>query len=378
MSVLFSERWFDYRLVLGVTLILVAVGPSAVAQSGGSRPIEFSAPRGVEESSTNSLRFRSSLRGSGNLDEELSKRFDFFDLENSLSGVSAFRPAARPQTIVRQSRNANNVNGESSWLTHESLNGGTDGSKSNLPFDSTDSKDSEQAAVNDEDDRAKMLDSLRGEDWLVRGTMGDTFWAAPIPQDKEKGAQKLWEIGLSADSEGGLQVQEKDEFRPPLEGLFGQTIEPPQTFEIQDNRPSRLVRNDETRNFGQGFRRSDDSNNRDAFRELIGLEARPSQDYSTTFPNSMHDGLANGSAPTFAPSYTQPALSGVPTGFGTPQSSFQPVRPPDWNSMFQSPQGIQNRPNSLQSFDPVAPSNPSSSSDKGLSNPFYQPPRRQY
>ena len=374
------------RRLLGVGFFLVLSGSLVLGQDGGSRPIEYSEPRGFETPSATPREPKKKPGERTNIDEDLPKRFESFDFGDSLSGVASFQPPPRTQPVNRTTRAKGDKDKNDPWTEAEYLSEFDNRPEDLLLKDPNESSESEENTK--EEERGRMLDSLRGEDWLVRGTMGETFWQVNGNKEKDGGSSYVpWDTMLAnADSTDKIKRDELESFSPQLEGFLGQPVESISMFGYPNSGAPTFAPGYNSSSSSSGLRSwesSRTSNNKEGYRDLIGLPAQTRPDYSSTFQNFGDDGFSRRTSPAIAPAYTPPTFSspnivGAPSGLGNSSGSLQPVRTPDWNSLFNSSPGGAKSFNGFETPDLSVPSGPSSSPDRGwMSNPLYQPPRRQ-
>jgi hypothetical protein len=356
------------RRTIALTLLVLLTGLpySGPAQRTDSRPIEFSEPRENKSTRTNSGEFGSERRRLSDLEDRLSKTFDFFQFEDSLSGSPAFTTPRRTVVSPKNPKTSVKPSKAEDWLTANPLD-------EDLPAElfSAD-RFSELAAPDQQQDRSTLLDSLRGEDWLVRGTMGATFWEIPVVQTKAANEQVPW------DSFGQRPVAQKErgadeDFESRLQNFLSRTSGAESRFELPD-RKFPTARNLEPFAPDQTFRRGGLDQRREEYRDLVGLNTKPA-----SIPAPAGSGLYGGSqtGPGTYPSYLQ-ASRPASTATTLTGSSLHPVRSSERESLYPGSPYAPQRPSVLDTLDIEPQATPSVAPENRVSSPFYQPPRRQF
>jgi hypothetical protein len=216
----------------------------------------------------------------------------------------------------------------------------------------------------------ELLHSLKTDDWLVKGTLGENFWEVPLV-----GTQRAMEERDSADPSRNEEVRpfslgSGDDIRPRLEQVFGKAI----------SRSAFMDREGAGRAYtdGSGYelgrpKQSVSDARRDEYRALMGFGTRSEEGNPLAAPTMVTP--------------ASPRLQPFPTGFGskplqaeTPQP-LHAVSPPAWESLYPRSPIAPAAPLNPSALDPVGVEpalNSARAPSSVLGNPFYQPPQRQF
>ena len=355
---------------LGAVVLCICVVATAAAQQRGSRPIEFSEPKDGSIKATNRQDLGSQGRRLSHLEDDLSKTFNFFQLEDSMGGSSSLRPPARGQVLPRQTKSTGLSGNKLDWLQEDS--------RFALPkFDDTklfdvDAKTDGQSRQPGSE-KSTLLETMRGEDWLLRGTMGNTFFEIPITSQNEANQRAPWEMPFSG-RQPSADANEEGTLGSKLDQLVRGN---PASSDPGFNKPSLRPGQDRSRelyDFGQPMRMTLQDRRRETFKDLLGMAptagVRPAQP-SAVDRMAPRDPLA--STPAYLPSTS---LHGARKT--SEADSLQPVGWADRGTLYAPIAVTTPRPSVLDPIEVEPASRTTPQSGSGLSSPLYQRPQRSY
>jgi hypothetical protein len=218
---------------------------------------------------------------------------------------------------------------------------------------------------------SSTLESLRGEDWLVRGALGEAFWDVPLVADRNQPSTETQRTPLRLGSET------KDFTSINTYSSRGEafTLSPKQLdsrLSIPDPGLSTTVAAD-VFELGEFSSKTTASQRRDDYRQLIGMGPQPVPSLSTAPINRSYVGIPSEAYP----SYTPPKSSGSPSRTESPNSLY-PTRSTDRTILYPSAPVAPQRPSVFDTLEADTYATPPTTPDKRLSDPFYQPSRRQF
>lgn len=364
------SRTVGLRTPLWVLLVLLGMGLSVRAQDPGSTPVELSVPKAETATPTNTNRSNTRQTRLTELEERLSKVFDFFRVDDSLSGMPTFRAPARPTTVVKPTPSSGNTGDlNNDWLQEDIF--------PDLPGFAKDTKRSEDSPdpgnADFQDQKSTLLDSLRGDDWLVKGTMGETFWEIPVLPNRNESDRTPWDAGNRFKGASEERKSEED-LRSRLDGLLGRSGRTVSPLDVPDYRSLNSGSLDPF-NSGPAWQREAQNQRRDEYRELLGMNPKPAVESTKLAP-------LNGSFSSTMGGADRSYLNGTPSGLnsrsGSPNSLY-PVRSPERESIYSSSPYTPQRPSVTDPLELEPQTSPNTlSPERRVSSPLYQAPRRQF
>jgi len=342
--------------------VLLAAGTLPAQTPYGTRPIEFSEPRGEKAPITNAQTIGSERSSLSRLEERLSSTFDVFKLGDSMSGAPAAPPLPRPRVVVpRQTDKGSGLFDEDKdWLLGDLLGD----SKEPSIFQSL-LEGRKDAGRGDRLDglgeSPNPLDNLRGDNWLLRGIWGDSYWNKTPGPDLTgtlrpgDNAFQPFEALPATDPMAGSGASQ-------LEGVMGMNRPAANLFGISDAQEMTGERDFGTR-LASPFSR-DYNQRRDAYRSLLGMEPR----LAPATPNPFDTPNSGGSLPQTTrpstPAFSQPAQGWNTQAPTAPRRSF-------YSDLLAPPKP----PTATPSLEPVQDWNTPPTRSRPA-NPFIEPPRR--
>jgi len=347
-----------------VVALLLVSSLRSHAQRQGSRPIEFSQPRDKGTQHTNSQEFGAERRRLTDLEDRLSKTFNFFDVEDSMSGAPAPRPVRRARVVSTRPK-------------PKSLFEEDDHLSSSDPLARLRDLMESEGSVADEldpsspmdpsDDGLNLLESLKADDWLVKGTMSESFWEMPL-------------VSNPGSDEFSPNEDEPSSYSPPQNWGADNGVNP-QLEDLMGRDRSRISPFGNRQAGGHPFSGGDGfglgqpphstiDGRRSEYRAFSGLadQTDPRQAIvPTTSWNSSP--LPDQHAPTSVTRGNVQAKS---------RPSLYPMRQANHDSLYPTAPTAPQRPSV---FDPIEVEQPVSSASAPasvLSDPFYRAPQRQF
>ena len=344
-------------------MLLFSACPSH-AQSRGARPIEFSEPRDKRGQATNDQQFGAERRRLTDLEDRLSKTFNFFDFEDSMSGAPAPRMPRRVPVVPKQAKPSGLLTDGEDWAVSPGMSTLDDmeneENRADHPFD-PDTRDDYRPK------EADLLNSLKSEDWLVNATMSEGFWEMPLVARQDPTERPPWESSLQQDI-SSFDSRKTEDLRPRLEGLLGRNEHMESPFGNRDG-GNRSFSGENAYELGRASQARVDTR-RDEYRALLGMEVKPetSQSLAITTPGSS--GRRYDSFEASSQVFANPDSRS--------QRSLYPVRSADRSSLYPTAPTAPQRPSLLDPIEVERASNSAPPPASAVSNPFYEPPRRQF
>jgi hypothetical protein len=338
---------------------------SGNAQREASRPIEFSEPRNKGGQSTNDQQFSGGKRRLIDLEERLSKTFNFFDPGDSMGGAPAPQLPRRSRVPAKRSKSAGIFDTEDTRDDSDPL-----ARLRELLESDGSAAQSIDSDMNDrqEPSEPNLLESLKNDNWLVNSITDDAFWGLPLEAEEKRDGATPWQTPQESGMDSFKTAQEVD-YRSQMQGFLGRNPANRSSFEtIKQGSPS--FRENDPYELGQPMRTAMDAR-RDNYRALLGLEAisstRESARVITAPPQSSRYGNL-GVAPQGMRSGTPQSLQPVgPIGSVSDRTYLQPTAP-------TAPQ----KPSVFDPIDINATPGAVSPAASVIANPFYEQPRRQF
>jgi len=353
------------RLILLMGLLLYGWVWHAHAQDRGSRPIEFSEPRTGADAPTNDQNFGSERRRLTDLEDRLSKTFSFFEFEDSMSGAPAPRAPRRAPVAAKPSKRSGFLVDEKDWAFSDPLSSLKDADQEEaygdhlLPGENGDSRSAQR--------EANLLNSLRGDDWLVNGAERETFWEmSPASSGRDPNEAGLLN-GHNEQADQTFDAASDEDLWPRLERLLGakdSTISVPET---RDSERRSFV--DAEPGAWDPFLRQRRETRTEQYRALVGFGVN----------DPLNGSMVNG-APELSGNdvsrYGPTPLTMEGFGGGRSRQSLQPVMSAGRSSLTPTAPAAPSRTTVFDSLEVEPPL--SSAPASTVSKPFYQRPQRQF
>jgi len=353
-------------MAVGLCWVIAGAGH---AQGGDSRPIEFSEPRGADASATNDQRVGAERRRLTDLEDRLSKTFNFFESGDSFGGASAPQPVPQrraPVATKQRPRSAGFFGEEGDWVFSDPLQ----------KFKVLLEEDEESKEVdggfggeNDGPGPVDLLESLKTDDWLVKGTLGENFWEMQVPGSGGGDAPLAVAISKSDGHNQFSAPTSAEDLRPRLEGVFGMTPHRPGSSSGLEHAREAFA-DGAAYELGQ-LSRPADQMRREQYRALLGLSTEAVKDPLAAPGYDPSPGGFNPSNPFRSNPFARDSIQvASPSGLSSvdsmyPQAPSMPVAPAVPG--FSEPAGL----------DPVFEG--STHTRPGvLADPFYRMPQRGY
>lgn len=370
MSIAVASPPAGFKPLRFVVTLLLCLGSSAPLQAEGARPIEFSEPRDPTGRSTNSENPATERRRLTDLEDRLSKTFDFLEFEDSLSGL----PNTSPSPVRRVPNPARPAKPLNFWEQVEEWSL-IDKSRQPEGWD-TETGDRERSfGIGERGTKASreknLLESLRSEDWLVRGSMSASFWEMPlIPRLDSPANNAPSGIPEGRDSLPLDRIQSAA-VNPTRDLSAGWQSGPNITTGSRDRKEQAP---DWSPPLGPGaVARRETEVNVDAYRNLLGMGSIPTRapaDLTSEVYRSIPGGMG------VVPPPTAPSLGFEP---GRLQgSSLQPLRPVDRALLAPIAPVAPSRPTVFDALQPETELEAASKPWGNVSRPFYEAPRRRF
>lgn len=353
--------------IVGILIFQTAAG---YAQSRDSKPIKFSKPRDNGDPPASSEEFSPEKRRLTDLEESLSKTFNFLDFEDSMSGAPA--PRALRRVIAPKQPSTSGLLEDENWMLSDSLSKLRDSMRDEEgfidgPFDLGQREDYVPKGAN-------FLNSLRSEDWLVNAARDETYWEKQTLNSPEANKRSSAELS-TPQVINPFNMSPAEPLRPRLEGLLGRSEHPELYFRERDVAARPFIGGNDYE-LGQPVK-SRSAVRHDEYRALLGLAAkdatvRQPKKVVTDSPGFERNSL------TTSPFSSSTRTGGSPRndsrrslyGYGVPseeRSSLYPAAP-------TAPQ----KPSVLDSFEIGQPTSTTPTPAGVITSPFYQPPQRQF
>ena len=342
--------------------MVVLLGGSAWAQSQGSRPIEFSEPRDKSGQATNDQKFGNDRRRLKDLEDRLSKTFNFFESSDSLGGAPAPRLPRRAPVPAKRSQNSGIFDTEEQREDTDPLARLRQLLESEGLLES--SLDSEDSATSPEAE-PDLLEALKSDDWLSRGMLDETFWGTPLETEDKPNEDSPWETAKDSQNEV-FKPNNFNDLRPRLEGFLDQSSANQSAFATRSSGFSSFTGGNAFE-LGRPSRTVTDTR-RDEYRNLLGMGISKS-------PNQTATSINTG---TVSSGYTPPTASSMGVRRESQQSMY-PVRGGyDRTSLYPTAPTAPKRPSVFDPIEVEVPAKNVSPSANLLANPFYEQPQRQF
>lgn len=352
------------HLVVGLALLLFfCSGGLSLGQRPDSRPIEFSEPRDEGGQATNDQGFGSERRRLTDLEDRLSKTFNFFDSADSFSGAPAPRMPRRVSAPVSRRKSPGLFESGKERDASDPLSRLRELLESDGPMDVLLDTGEGDAGDKTEPD---LLDSLKNDDWLVRGTLDDTFWGIPLEAEK-KANEAATEQPFQDQNRLSFEPGPEDQFRSQLDSYLGRKKPQPSPFATGESGPALFVSGDEFE-FGQASRKASDAR-REEYRALLGFGVNPQVNPSAEAVVSSSPGPG---------AYTPPPARAFNTREYPSARSLHPVLAADRTSLYPTAPMAPQRPSVFDPIEVDASVAPASAGAGLRGSPFYEPPRRQF